>query len=94
MSPADAPYTYQVTDLVLLHDMHREVCEPQVSDVDATVAVLSHFVLTTQTLPSAVQVQPGTFLAMSPIYEELSPVYPHLARVACRFPTVSIRTYC
>jgi hypothetical protein len=55
--------------------------------------VLFHFVVTAQTLPSAVQVQPRTFLEMSPIYEELRPVYPHLARVACRFPTVSV-PYC
>jgi hypothetical protein len=45
---------------VLVHGMDRRVCEPQLSYVDATAAVLLYFVLTTQTLPSAVQVQPWT----------------------------------
>jgi hypothetical protein len=72
--------------------MHREVCKPQVSYVDANAAVLFHLMLTTLKLPPAVQVLPGTYLEMSPIYEQLRPVSPHFARVACRFPIVSIRT--
>jgi hypothetical protein len=54
--------------------------------VDANAAVLFHFVLTIQTLTSAVQVQPGTFLEMSPVYEELCPVLSSFSTCCLQVP--------
>jgi hypothetical protein len=47
--------------------------------VDANAALLLHFMVMMQTLPSAVQVGPFIFLKVSPIKHQFC--FPHLARI-------------
>jgi hypothetical protein len=55
----------------------RSVCESQLFHMVDNAAVLLHFVLTVQTRPLAVQVEPRLFLNMFPTYHECRPVFPH-----------------